>query len=88
MINVCLELWNIFKVYGFDGESVFIKVLDLEFFFVFGFLCLLYIVRNIEYKIKFDLYFFDSFYRIVVIDFLLINSKRDWLIVIVVLILI
>ena len=78
MTNACLELRNTLKAYGSDGESALIKALDLEFPFAFGFLCLPHIVRNIEHKIKFDLHLSDSFYRTVAIDFLLINSKRDW----------
>ena len=55
-----------------------IRALDLELPFAFGFLCLPHIVRNIEHKIKSDLHLSDSFYRTVAKDFLLINSKRDW----------
>lgn len=78
MTNACLELRNTLKAYGSDGESALIKALDLEFPFAFGFLCLPHTVRNIEHKIKSDLHLSDSFYRTVAIDFLLINSKRDW----------
>ena len=68
MTNVCPELRNTLKAYRSDGESALIKALDLEFPFAYGFLCRTHIIRNIENKIKSELYLSDAFFKTVIKD--------------------
>ena len=68
IVSHCPDIKQSMKAYGTDAEHPLRQALELGFPFAVGSICRTHIVRNLEHKLKSELFLPDKFFRMVVAD--------------------
>lgn len=68
IISHCPDIKHSLKAYGTDAENALRQALELEFPFTVGFICRTHIVRNLEHKLKSELFLSNKFFRMIIAD--------------------